>query len=72
MRTKESLDLLIANPRTSNQTLHETEGWYDVAAFLFGVIIRAHSFSDGNGHVARAAYAMAIIKGGLAFAALGH
>jgi hypothetical protein len=47
----------------------ETKGWYDVAAFLFGAIIRAHSFSDGNGRVARAAYAVAIIKGQLAFAA---
>jgi hypothetical protein len=47
----------------------ETRGWYDVASFLFGTIIRAHSFSDGNGRVARASYAVAIIKGGLAFAA---
>lgn len=43
--------------------------WYDVAGFLFGSIVRAHSFSDGNGRVARAAYAAAVIKGGLPFAA---
>jgi hypothetical protein len=30
----------------------ETKGWYDIASFLFGTIIRAHSFSDGNGRVA--------------------
>jgi Fic/DOC family len=43
--------------------------WHDVAGLLFGMIIRAHSFSDGNGRVARAAYCVAIIQGGLYFAA---
>ena len=47
----------------------KSQRWYDVTGFLFGAIIRAHSFSDGNGRVARAAYSVAIIQGGLAFAA---
>lgn len=52
-----------------NRPATGAEEWHNVAGFLFGAIVRAHSFSDGNGRVARAAYAAAIIKGGLAFAA---
>jgi hypothetical protein len=44
-------------------------GWHDVAGFLLGVILRAHSLTDGNGRTARMAYAVALFQGGLPFVA---
>lgn len=43
------------------------ERWFDIACFLFGAVIRSHGFTDGNGRVGRAAYAAAMLKGGLPF-----
>lgn len=47
----------------------ESDGWRVVACFLLGVILRSHSFLDGNGRTARCAYAAALRKGGLPFTA---
>lgn len=45
------------------------DGWRGIALFLLGALLQAHSFTDGNGRTARAAYAAALLQGGLAFAA---
>lgn len=47
-----------------------SELWIGYGSFLFGGLVRSHGFTDGNGRVARAAYACARIKGGVPFAAL--
>jgi Fic/DOC family protein len=44
--------------------------WFDLACFLLGAVIRSHGFTDGNGRVGRAAFAAALVKGGLPFAPL--
>lgn len=44
--------------------------WMDICCFLFGAVVRSHGFTDGNGRVGRAAYAAAMLKGGLPFAPL--
>lgn len=44
--------------------------WFDLSCFLLGAVIRSHGFTDGNGRVGRAAYAAAMVKGGLPFVAL--
>ena len=44
--------------------------WFDLACFLLGGVIRSHGFTDGNGRVGRAAFAAAMLKGGLNFRAL--
>jgi hypothetical protein len=43
--------------------------WGDYALYLLGVIVRAHGFTDGNGRTARAVYALAMLRGGVAFVA---
>lgn len=44
--------------------------WFNVACYLLGAAIRSHGFTDGNGRVGRAAYAAAMLKGGVPFVAL--
>lgn len=44
--------------------------WFDLACFLLGATIRSHGFTDGNGRIGRAAYAVALLKGQLPFNAL--
>ena len=41
----------------------------NIACYLFGAHIRAHSFADGNGRTVRALYACAMIKSGQGFIA---
>lgn len=48
----------------------ESPAWFDLACFLLGGVIRSHGFTDGNGRVGRAAFAAAMLKGGLRFRAL--
>lgn len=44
--------------------------WFNLACYLLGAVIRSHGFTDGNGRVGRAAFAAAMLKGGVPFAAL--
>lgn len=44
--------------------------WTDVAGYLFGTLIRCHGYVDGNGRTARAAYALALLKGKVPFKAI--
>jgi hypothetical protein len=44
--------------------------WFNLACYLLGATIRSHGFTDGNGRVGRAAYAAAMLKGGIPFVAL--
>jgi hypothetical protein len=43
--------------------------WADYALYLLATVVRAHGFTDGNGRTARAAYALAMLRGGVAFRA---
>lgn len=44
--------------------------WNDVAGYLFAAVIRCHGFADGNGRTARAAFALAMLKGKVPFRAI--
>ncbi len=44
--------------------------WTHVAGYLFGTLIRCHGYVDGNGRTARAAYALALLKGKVPFKAI--
>lgn len=48
----------------------DAAGWRGLAGFLLGAVLRAHGFVDGNGRTARAAYAIALLKGGVPFQAV--
>jgi hypothetical protein len=41
--------------------------WFDLACYMLGSVIRSHGFTDGNGRAGRAAYAVAMLRGGVPF-----
>ncbi len=41
--------------------------WFDLACYMLGSVIRSHGFTDGNGRAGRAAYAVAMLRGGVTF-----
>jgi hypothetical protein len=45
------------------------ERWVDLALFYLGAIITVQAFSDGNKRVARTAYALLMVNGGVEFRA---
>jgi prophage maintenance system killer protein len=45
------------------------ERWIDIALFYLGAIITVQAFADGNKRVARTAFAIVMVNGGVEFVA---